>query len=349
MTEQNTKRDRTTGKRRVTVVGGGSFGTALAEISAAQGNQVRQWMRSAEQAEVMNATRVNERYMPGFTINRNVVATSDIAFALEGSDLGFVAIPSKAFREVVRSMKGLVDGKLLVSTAKGIEAATFNLMSEILHEELSGASIGALSGPNLAREIMAKCITATVIASEDDVLCQTVQEVLHCDYFRVYANHDRYGVELGGALKNIYAIVSGLAEALGMGENTKSLLITRALTEMGRFAVTMGANPLTFLGLAGVGDLIVTCTSSLSRNFRVGYALGEGKSLEAAEKAVGQVAEGINTLKLVKEKADEAGVYMPIATGLYEVVFNGHDIADVACTMMSREQKTEIEFILQQS
>ncbi|GAA4650073.1 NAD(P)H-dependent glycerol-3-phosphate dehydrogenase [Kistimonas scapharcae] len=345
MTEQN----RATKKRRITVVGGGSFGTALADISATKGNHVRQWMRSAEQAEAMNTTHVNERYLPGFTINQNVVATSDLAFALESSDLVFVAIPSKAFREVVRSMKGLVDGKLLVSTTKGVEAETFDLMSEILHEELPGARIGVLSGPNLAKEIMAKCITATVIACEDDELCQTVQEVLHCDYFRVYANHDRYGVELGGALKNIYAIVSGLAEALGMGENTKSLLITRALAEMGRFAVTMGANPLTFLGLAGVGDLIVTCTSNLSRNFRVGYALGEGKSLEAAEKALGQVAEGINTLKLVKEKADEMGVYMPIATGLYEIIFNGHDIADIARTMMLREQKTDVEFILQQS
>ena len=345
MTEQN----RPTKKRRITVVGGGSFGTALADISATKGNHVRQWMRSAEQAEAMNTTHVNGRYLPGFTINQNVVATSDLAFALKDSDLVFVAIPSKAFREVVRNMKGLVDSKLLVSTTKGVEAETFDLMSEILHEELPGARIGVLSGPNLAKEIMAKCITATVIACEDEELCQTVQEVLHCDYFRVYANHDRYGVELGGALKNIYAIVSGLAEALGMGENTKSLLITRALAEMGRFAVTMGANPLTFLGLAGVGDLIVTCTSNLSRNFRVGYALGEGKSLEAAEKALGQVAEGINTLKLVKEKADEMGVYMPIATGLYEIIFNGHDIADIARTMMLREQKTDVEFILQQS
>ena len=345
MTEQN----RSIKKRRIAVIGGGSFGTALADISATKGNHVRLWMRSTEQAEAMNTHHVNERYLPGFPINERVHATSDLAFALEGSELVFVAVPSKAFREVVRNMKGLVDGKLLVSTTKGVEADTFDLMSDILHEELPEANIGVLSGPNLAKEIMAKCITATVIACEDESLCQMVQDVLHCDYFRVYSNHDRYGVELGGALKNIYAIVAGLAEALGMGENTKSLLITRALAEMGRFAVTMGANPLTFLGLAGVGDLIVTCTSNLSRNFRVGYALGQGKSLEIAEKELGQVAEGINTLRLVKEKADEMGVYMPIATGLHEIIFNQHDIAEIARTMMLREQKTDVEFILKES
>lgn len=344
MTEQN----RLIKERRITVIGGGSFGTALADISATRGHRVYQWMRSAEQAEAMNRDHVNVRYLPGFPINPRVIATSDLALSLEESDLVFVAIPSSAFREVVRKMKGLVDGKRLVSTTKGIEANTFDLMSDILHEEIPNARVGVLSGPNLAKEIMAKCITATVIACEDDELCQMVQEVLHCDYFRVYANHDRYGVELGGALKNIYAIVSGLAEALGMGENTKSLLITRALAEMGRFAVTMGANPLTFLGLAGVGDLVVTCTSSLSRNFSVGYALGQGKSLAVAEKELGQVAEGINTLRQVKEKSDKMGVYMPIVAGLYEIVFNGHDIAEVTRTMMLREQKTDVEFILKE-
>lgn len=344
MAEQN----RSFNAHRIAVVGGGSFGTALADIGAAKGNRVRQWMRSAEQAEAMNRDHVNERYLPGFPINKQVIATSDLAFALEGSDLVFVAIPSKAFREVVRHMKGLVDGKLLVSTTKGVEADTFDLMSDILHEEIPNARVGVLSGPNLAKEIMAKCITATVIACEDNALCQVVQEVLHCDYFRVYANSDRYGVELGGTLKNIYAIVLGLAEALGMGENTKSMLITRALAEMGRFAITMGANPLTFLGLAGVGDLIVTCTSNLSRNFRVGYGLGQGKSLEVAEKELGQVAEGINTLRLVKEKADELGVYMPIAAGLYEIIFNGQAIAEITRAMMLREQTTDVEFILKQ-
>src|SRR5690606_10589076 len=166
------------------------------------------------------------------------------------------------------------------------------------------------SGPNLAGEIVRKNLTATVIASKDPDVRKCVQTLLGCDYFRVYANVDTYGVELAGALKNIYAIIAGMAAALGMGENTKAMLITRSLAEMSRFAVSLGANPMTFLGLAGVGDLIVTCMSPMSRNFRVGYAVGKGTPVDEAAADLGQVAEGVNTLYLVKEKADQMGIYM---------------------------------------
>ncbi|MTI12821.1 NAD(P)H-dependent glycerol-3-phosphate dehydrogenase [Sansalvadorimonas verongulae] len=328
----------------ITVLGGGSFGTALADIAARKGHTVRQWMRSEEQAAQMNRTHVNQRYLPEYPVSEKILALSDLDRAVENADVIFVAIPSKAFRSVVTRLKGKVGNALVVSTTKGVEAGTFALMTEILHEEIPGARIGVLSGPNLAKEIMARHITATVIASEDENLCQAVQDILHCDYFRVYSNYDRYGVELGGALKNIYAIVAGLATALGMGDNTRSMLITRGLAEMSRFAVKMGANPMTFLGLAGVGDLIVTCESKLSRNFRVGYALGEGKSLKDAEAELGQVAEGINTLALVRDKALELGVYMPIVDGLYAIIMEGKDIKQVTSTMMMREQKTDVEF-----
>ncbi|MCL6268656.1 NAD(P)H-dependent glycerol-3-phosphate dehydrogenase [Sansalvadorimonas sp. 2012CJ34-2] len=328
----------------VAVLGGGSFGTALADITATKGHTVRQWMRSKEQADAMNRAHINTRYLPEYEVSEKITATSDFDEAIDGADLIIVAIPSKAFRSVVKRLKGRAEGKLVISTTKGVEAGTFDLMTDILHQEVPGARIGVLSGPNLAKEIMAKCITATVIASEDDELCQAVQTILHCDYFRVYSNHDRYGVEMGGALKNIYAIVAGLATSLGMGDNTRSMLITRGLAEMSRFAVTMGANPMTFLGLSGVGDLIVTCESKLSRNFRVGYALGEGKTLKQAEQELGQVAEGVNTLSLVRDKAREKGVYMPIVDGLYAIILEGQDIREVTSTMMMREQKTDVEF-----
>jgi glycerol-3-phosphate dehydrogenase (NAD(P)+) len=185
-----------------------------------------------------------------------------------------------------------------------------------------------------------------VIASEHEALRELAQSTLHTRYFRVYASSDMYGVELGGALKNIYAIAAGLSNALGMGENTRSMLMTRSLAEMSRFAVSMGANPLTFLGLAGVGDLIVTCTSPLSRNYRVGFALGEGKTLEQAVEALGEVAEGVNTLHRVKEKADQLGIYMPLVAGLYEVVFNHAPAAAVAKMLMLNEQSSDVEFVL---
>ncbi|CAM3511203.1 NAD(P)H-dependent glycerol-3-phosphate dehydrogenase [Parendozoicomonas haliclonae] len=331
----------------ITVLGGGSFGTALADIAARKGHVVRQWMRSEEQAAEMNRTHINQRYLPEYEVSEQIEATSNFDYAVSGCDLIFVAIPSQHFRSVVSRLQGKVGEAMIISTTKGVEAETFDLMSEILHEEVPGSRIGVLSGPNLAKEIMARQITATVIASEDEELCQLVQDILHCDYFRVYSNHDRYGVELGGALKNIYAIVAGLATALGMGDNTRSMLITRGLAEMSRFAVKLGANPLTFLGLAGVGDLIVTCESRLSRNFRVGYALGEGKSLEQAQQELGQVAEGVNTLSLVRAKAREMDVYMPIVDGLYAIIIENKNIRDVTSTMMMREQKTDVEFLLQ--
>lgn len=330
----------------ITVLGGGSFGTAIADITARKGHTVRQWMRSEEQAAEMNRNHINQRYLPDYAVSENIAATSDFDYAVSGCDLIFVAIPSQHFRSVVARLKDKVGDAMIISTTKGVEAGSFGLMSQILSEEVPGSRIGVLSGPNLAREIMEQQMTATVIASSDDELCQTVQEVLHCDYFRVYANYDCYGVELAGALKNIYAIVAGLATALGMGDNTRSMLITRGLAEMSRFAVRMGANPLTFLGLAGVGDLIVTCESRLSRNFRVGYALGEGKTLEQAQQELGQVAEGVNTLSLVKAKAREMDVYMPIVDGLYALIIEQRNVKDITMAMMMREQKTDVEFSL---
>ncbi|MFC6673557.1 NAD(P)H-dependent glycerol-3-phosphate dehydrogenase [Marinobacterium aestuariivivens] len=338
------------GKTQVAVLGGGSFGTVLANMVAEKGLPVRLWLRDEAQVRNIREHRENSKYLPGYRLAEGLEADTRLGQVLDGADLVFVAIPSGAFRKVIRDAKAwLRPHQMIISTTKGIEADTFSLMSEILRDELPQASIGVLSGPNLAKEVAARQLTATVVASDDAALRERVQTVLHTEYFRVYASSDMYGVELGGALKNIYAIAAGLSSALKMGENTRSMLMTRSLAEMSRFAVSMGANPLTFLGLAGVGDLIVTCMSPLSRNYRVGFALGEGKTLDEAVEALGEVAEGVNTLKRVKEKSEQLGIYMPLVTGLYEVVFNGAPVAAVAKMLMLNEQSSDVEFVLPRS
>jgi glycerol-3-phosphate dehydrogenase (NAD(P)+) len=327
------------------VLGGGSFGTALANLLAENGHAVRLWMRDPAQAEAIRTQRENPRYLKGIKVLPGVEPVTDLATTIAGSELIFVVLPSSALRQVLQPVSGLLAGKMLVSTTKGIEAQSFKLMSQIIEEIAPQARIGVLSGPNLAREIAEHALTATVIASEDEALCRAVQAVLHGRTFRVYASGDRFGAELGGALKNVYAIMAGMAASLGMGENTKSMLVTRALAEMTRFAVRLGANPMTFLGLAGVGDLIVTCTSPKSRNYQVGYALGQGLSLEEAVARLGEVAEGVNTLRVLKAKAEELGVYMPLVAGLHAILFEGRTLAQVIEALMTGEPKTDVDFI----
>ena len=329
----------------VSVLGGGSFGTIIANIVAQNGYRVNFWMRNKALVDQVNSTRENPQYLPGYVLHEGVFATADIEFAVRGSRLVFVAVPSAYFRTVLRTMlPALSKDTILVSTTKGIEAGSFLLMSQVMRQEAPDCQIGVLSGPNLAGEIARRGLTGTVIASMHESVRERVREVLKSDYFRVYTNDDMFGVELGGSLKNIYAIIAGLASAMGMGQNTNSMLITRSLTEMARFGRELGADPMTFLGLAGVGDLIVTCSSSLSRNFRVGLALGEGKPVEEAIVGIGQVAEGVNTLKQVKEKADELGVYMPLASGLYQIVYEGKPINQVIAALMLGEGALDVEY-----
>ncbi|WP_263142888.1 NAD(P)H-dependent glycerol-3-phosphate dehydrogenase [Pseudomonas sp. RIT-PI-AD] len=332
-------------QRPVAVLGGGSFGTAIANLLAGNGQRVWQWMRDPDQAEAIRANRENPRYLRGVKIHPGVEPLNDLPAVLEACELIFVALPSSALRKVLEPVAGHLPGKFLVSTTKGIEAQSFKLMSEILGEIAPQAHIGVLSGPNLAREVAEHGLTASVIASEDDRLCQRVQQTLHGRTFRVYASRDRFGVELGGALKNVYAIIAGMAAALGMGENTRSMLITRALAEMTRFAVKLGANPMTFLGLAGVGDLIATCSSPKSRNYQVGFALGEGLGLDEAVARLGEVAEGVNTLKVLKVRAEEFQVYMPLVAGLHAILFEGRTLTQVIEVLMSAEPKTDVDFI----
>ena len=333
--------------KKVGVIGGGSFGTAIANIIASNGHETQLWMRDPEQVESLNLTRVNALYLPGQELHANIIAAHELRMVVNGVDMIFVAVPSQSFRSVVRQMKPMLPpGIMLITATKGIEAHSFKLMSQILAEEVPTARIGVLSGPNLAKEIVNRSPTGTVIASNDAELRLLVQETLRSDTFRVYANDDMLGVELGGSLKNIYAIIAGLADAMGMGHNTIAMLITRSLTEMARFGVRLGGDAMTFLGLSGVGDLIVTCTSPLSRNFRVGRALGEGKSLSVIFDELGQVAEGVNTVKLVKEKADELGVPMPLCSGLYEIIYNNAPIGHIIASVMLTESELDVEFMV---
>lgn len=330
---------------RVAVLGGGSFGTAIANIMAANGHEVYLWLRNKERALEINRDHINKSYLPDFNLHESLKATTSLSEAVTGSDIVFMSVPSSSCRAVAKELcPYIVDNTYLISTTKGIESEGFTLMSQVLAQEVPQAIVGVLSGPNLAKEIVANQVTATVVASDNEQLNTVIQGLLKSGTFRVYASHDVFGVELGGALKNIYAIISGMAAAMGTGQNTISMLLTRSLAEMSRFAVCKGADPMTFLGLAGVGDLIATCMSPLSRNYRVGYQLGEGRALADIVADLGQVAEGVNTLKLVKQQAEELGVYMPLASALYDVIYNNKTINEVVGALMYSEQPRDVEF-----
>ena len=327
------------------IIGGGSFGSAIADIAGTRGHKVLQWYRTAEAAAAFNGSRENAKYLPGFKLSGNIEATGDLERVARSAPMIFLCVPSPHFREAARRLGEWVDGsQILVSTTKGIEAETFKLMTEILREETACLKIGAMSGPNLAKEIAAKVPSGTVIASRYEEVVRKVQDALSGPYFRVYSNHDVRGVELGGVLKNVYAIATGLVAALKMGDNTMGMLITRGLAEMSRFAERMGSDPITFLGLAGVGDLVTTCTSPLSRNYRVGFALGQGKTLEEAVREIGEVAEGVNTVRIVKAKLAELGIRMHVLEGLHALMFEGKDLTTVLQQLMTVPQMSDVEF-----
>src|SRR5699024_7970462 len=329
------------------VLGGGSFGTAIAAILAENGHEARLWVRDPETAAAINAANENKKYLPGSILPSGVHANDDLITTLKDATLIFVAVPSSAFVDVLQQAKEYVaEGTIVVSCTKGIAADSFQLMSQVLMEQWPQARVGVLSGPNLAKEIVEKTFTGTVIASDDDALCKRIQQALSCDYFRVYQSGDMYGVELGGALKNIYAIATGMAAAMGVGDNPRGLLITRSLADMSRYAAHLGGNPMSFLGLAGVGDLIVTCSSPLSRNYQVGYQVGKGLSVAEAVASLGQTAEGINTVKLIAERAKQLDIYMPICTGLYKILFEEKPCDEVIAGLMQGEHSYDVEFTI---
>ena len=331
---------------RVTVLGGGSFGTAMANTAVRNGCDTMIWIRDDSIAQEINATHINKRYLPDFQLEAGLKAESNLEQAVRDRDIILVAIPSHSFRSVLRQIKPFISSQAVISLTKGVEADTFSFMSDIIQAELPEVPYGVLSGPNLAKEIVSGMPAGTVIASESELVRYAVQQALHSALFRVFGSDDVHGVELGGALKNIYAVAMGMAAAYKVGENTKSMILTRALAEMSRFAVKLGANPLTFLGLSGVGDLFATCNSPLSRNFQVGFALGSGKTLEQAVQELGQTAEGINTIVQVNARAKELDVYMPITTALYEVIYEGAPPLNIAVSLMKNGHRSDVEFVL---
>ena len=330
----------------VAIVGGGNFGTAIANIIARNGYTTHLWMRDADPLTQTLQAGENLRYLPGHPLEAEVLPTADLGYATDSASLIFVAVSSAGFASVCREMAPYVSPTdVLISATKGIEPDGFRLMSQLLSDLTPSKHVGAISGPNLAEEIAEQQFTGTVIATHHQQDALMVQDVMRNDTLRVYASADVYGVELGGALKNIYAIVCGLAAGLQVGQNTIGLLITRALAEMSRFAVSMGGNPFTFLGLAGVGDLLVTCTSPLSRNHRLGRCIAQGMSLEEASESLGKLAEGVNTLRLVHAKSHELEVYMPLVDGLYQILFEQREIGEVISTLMSNTEGADVEFV----
>jgi glycerol-3-phosphate dehydrogenase (NAD(P)+) len=331
--------------RRLAVLGAGSWGTTFAKVLVDAGRQVTLWARRPSVADQINREHRNPGYLPGVVLPDELTATTDPAEAMAGADAVVFAVPSQTLRtNLVRWRDALPDGVTLVSLAKGIELGTLNRMSEVI-SEVAGAPPGrvaVLTGPNLALEIAETQPTASVVACTEPDRAVAFQLACTNGYFRVYTNGDLIGSEVGGACKNVIALACGVAAGMGLGDNSRASLITRGLAETARLGVCLGADPLTFAGLAGMGDLVATCYSPLSRNRRFGEHLGRGESLAEAEAANhGQVAEGVNSCLSNCELALRHGVEMPIADGVRRVCHEGVSVAEMAKEFTSRGPKPE--------
>lgn len=328
---------------KVTVIGAGAMGTACSILLAEHpGQKVCLWVRESELVEPMRATRENSRFLPGVSLPESLQITSDIDEALKDADLIFVAIPSAFLRSSLTQLKESLRGTApIVSVIKGLENSTFLRASEIVNEVLGPRTVVALSGPSHAEEI-ARRLPASVVAACDDIqVAEEVQTRLGTDRFRIYTNRDLLGVELGGALKNVIAIGAGICDGLGFGDNAKSALMTRGLVEITRFGEALGADPATFSGLAGLGDLITTCISPYGRNRRVGERLGKGETREEIVASTASVAEGIPTSKSVYDLAQKRGIEMPVTQEVYRVLFEGKPAIETTEALMSRPPKSE--------
>jgi glycerol-3-phosphate dehydrogenase (NAD(P)+) len=308
---------------RVTVLGAGSWGTTVAALASHNAPTVL-WARRAETAEEVNRAHTNERYLPGVALPRTLRATASLEEAVRDADVLAVGVPSQGQRAVLEEVrKHLRPWIPLVSLAKGLEQGTHLRMTEVIRQVLPDHRAGVLTGPNLAREIMAGLAAASVIAIDDEMVARQLQGVFHSGLFRVYTNRDVAGCELGGALKNVIAIAVGMGEGLEVGDNTRAAVITRGLAEMTRLGVALGGRAETFAGLTGLGDLIATCTSRQSRNRHVGEQLGRGRTIEEIVAAMHMVAEGVKTTRVVLELAERHGVAMPIAREVFGVLYEG--------------------------
>lgn len=335
---------------KVAVLGAGSWGTALAQVASENNEEISLWARRSELANDIKTTRENRRYLPGIEISRNIMVSDDIEKVTRNSDIIILAVPSQAIRATVRRIKKCLSyDTILVNAAKGIELKSFRRMSEVLAEELSKSSnhnIVILSGPSHAEEVIRGIPTAVVAASRNEDVAEKVREAFMNGFFRVYTQNDVTGVELGGALKNVIAICSGISDGLGLGDNTRAALMTRGIVEITRLGVHFGASPSTFYGLSGIGDLIVTCSSMHSRNRRAGIEIGRGKSVDEVLKSVNMVVEGITTTKAAYLLASKLDIEMPITEQAYQVLFEGKSPMEAVDELMNRAGKHEHEDIL---
>ena len=328
---------------RVAVIGGGAWGTALADLLARKGEQVVLWAREREVVESINQRHVNEMFLPGGQLDASLRAEPDIRAAIRGAETLISAAPSHAVRSVMRQVAGALDGTpLVVSVSKGLDPDRLERPSSILGEVLPrGVPVAVLSGPSFAWEVFQQQPTAVVAAASDHSVAQRAQRVFSTGYFRVYSHTDVIGVELAGALKNVIALAAGICEGLGLGFNPRAALITRGLAEITRLGVALGAQPMTFAGLAGMGDLILTTTGALSRNRTLGVALGQGKSLEQALEGKAAVVEGVNTTRTAVALGARHGVELPIAREVANILFENKSPRQAIVDLMERELKAE--------
>ena len=334
--------------KKISVLGGGSFGTVLANLSASNGFKTSLWVRDTEQALRINAEGTNTTYHPELKLSDKIIASESLEQCISDTDLILVATPSAIFENIIKRLKPLVNEKMhIVSCTKAIAKNPMRTMTEIISHELKAViddQFGVLSGPNLAKEIANEKVAGSVIASHNKKLKEFIKNALESDKFKIYESADVKGVEYAGALKNIYAICCGIGDRLDVGENAIGLIITRSMTEMSKFAVHKGANPITFLGLAGMGDLVATCTSKLSRNFSLGRRLAKGDSLEEAKAAIGQVAEGVRTLQVVYEEANNNNLAMPLVNALHKIVFENANPNILMDDLIGHPDHLDVEF-----
>ncbi len=330
---------------KVACIGAGSFGTTMAGLAAQNANDVVLWCRRPELAEQINQMRSNESYLPGIRLPESLQATSDIQEAMAGAEVCIMAVPSHGWREVLRTITPeLSKVEAVVSLTKGLEVETNLRMSEVLFEEcpdFPAERYVMLSGPNIAREIARRMPAATAIGCADDTRAELVQNVFHQPYFRVYTNNDVIGCELGGAIKNIIAIAAGIADTMGFGDNAMAALMTRGLAELTRLGTRLGGQPLTFAGLAGMGDLIVTCTSKYSRNRRVGKELGKGRHIVDMIAEMNLVGEGVKTSRPILELGRKVDAWMPITEGVVSLLYEGTAPDQMVADILSRPPMPE--------
>lgn len=338
---------------KTSVIGAGSWGTALAQVLADNNVATYLWVRRPEVAEEIRKDRENKRYLPGAALSKDIHVSEDLERVVEDSQIVVMAVPSHAMAPMAREVgRYLRADAIVVSATKGLEIGTFRRMSQVLSQELPASAeknIAVISGPSHAEEVVAGLPTTIVAASDMKQVAQRVQDAFMNGYFRVYTNPDVAGVELGGALKNTIALCSGIADGLGLGDNTRAALITRGIVEMTRLGVKLGGRQVTFSGLSGIGDLIVTCSSMLSRNRRAGIEIGRGKTVDQVMASANMVIEGVNTAKVAYALSRKHGVEMPITAEAYEVLFKQKDPREALYTLMSRQGKLETEDLIVQS